>query len=135
MAKKQRILFVVNPISGGKKKKGVEKQVMADLDTTLFDATFAFTAYAGHANELAAQAVADHVDVVVAVGGDGTINEIAAALDGTDTVLGIIPEGSGNGLALYLGIQTNEWAAIRRLNRAEHKIGRASCRERVGKYE
>jgi len=120
MAKKQRVLFVVNPISGGKKKKGVQKRVMADLDTAMFDATFAFTAYVGHANELAAQAVADGVDVVVAVGGDGTINEIAAALNGTETVLGIIPEGSGNGLALYLGIPLNERAAIRRLNRAEH---------------
>jgi len=119
MAKKQRVLFVVNPISGGKKKKGVQKRVMADLDNAVFDATFAFTGYAGHANALAAQAVADGVDVVVAVGGDGTINEIAAALNDTETVLGIIPEGSGNGLALYLGIPLNERAAIRRLNRAE----------------
>lgn len=119
MARKQQVLFVVNPISGGRKKKGFEKRVMADLDTDAFDATFAFTEYAGHANELARQAVADGVDVVVAVGGDGTINEIAAALNGTETVLGIIPEGSGNGLALYLGIPLNERAAIRRLNRSD----------------
>jgi len=119
MARKQRILFVINPISGGKKKKDVEKRVVADLDTALFDAEFAYTAYAGHANELAARAVADGVGVVVAVGGDGTINEIAAALVGSETVLGIIPEGSGNGLALYLGIPLNERAAIRRLNKAE----------------
>ncbi|MEC3880734.1 diacylglycerol/lipid kinase family protein [Parapedobacter sp. 10938] len=119
MTRKQRILFVVNPISGGRKKKSVAKRVMADLDTEVFDATFAFTGYAGHAKDLAAQAVANGVDVVVAVGGDGTINEIAAALNGTETALGIIPEGSGNGLALYLGIPLNERAAIRRLNRAE----------------
>jgi len=122
MARKQRILFVINPISGGKKKKDVEKRVMADLDAALFEAAFAYTAYAGHANELAAHAVADGVDVVVAVGGDGTINEIAAALVGSETVLGIIPEGSGNGLALYLGIPLNERAAIRRLNKAEQII-------------
>src|SRR5690606_18179241 len=85
-----------------------------------FDASFAFTEYAGHANELAGQAVANGIDVVVAVGGDGTINEIAAALNGTETVLGIIPEGSGNGLALYLGIPLNERAAIRRLNRSDY---------------
>lgn len=119
MARKQ-VLFVVNPVSGGRKKKGFEKRVMADLDSTLFDATFAFTEYGGHANELAARAVEDHVDVVVAVGGDGTINEIAAALNGTETVLGIVPEGSGNGLALYLGIPLNERAAIRRLNKGDH---------------
>src|SRR5690606_19978864 len=117
---RKRILFVINPISGGKKKKGFEKRVMADLDSTLFDATFAFTEYGGHAIELAARAVEDHVDVVVAVGGDGTINEIAAALNGTETVLGIVPEGSGNGLALYLGIPLNERAAIRRLNKGDH---------------
>ncbi len=120
MKKKKRVLFVVNPISGGKKKKSFEKRVIADLDLALYDAKFTFTEYAGHANELASQAVADQMDVVVAVGGDGTINEIASALTGTDTVLGIIPEGSGNGLALYLGIPLNERAAIRRLNGFEH---------------
>ncbi len=111
---------MVNPISGGRRKTGFEKRVMAELDTALFDSSFHFTEYAGHANELATQAVADGVDVVVAVGGDGTINEIAAALNGTETVLGIIPEGSGNGLALYLGIPLNERAAIRRLNKIEY---------------
>ncbi|GGG80531.1 hypothetical protein GCM10007415_11230 [Parapedobacter pyrenivorans] len=117
---KKRILFVVNPISGGKKKKGFEKRAIADLDLALYDARFMLTECPGHANELAIQAVAERVDVVVAVGGDGTINEIASALNGTDTALGIIPEGSGNGLALYLGIPLNERAAIRRLNRLEH---------------
>ena len=120
MEMKKRILFVVNPISGGKKKKGFEKRVMADLNLDLYETKFAFTESPGHANELASQAVADQTDVVVAVGGDGTINEIASALNGTDTALGIIPEGSGNGLALYLGIPLNERAAIRRLNRFEH---------------
>lgn len=120
MGMKKRILFVVNPISGGKKKKGFEKRVIADLDSARYDAKFRFTECPGHANELAKHAVADQVDVVVAVGGDGTINEIASALNGTDTALGIIPEGSGNGLALYLGIPLNERAAIRRLNKFEH---------------
>ena len=120
MGMKKRILFVVNPISGGKKKKGFEKRVIADLDSAQYDAKFRFTECPGHANELAKHAVTDQVDVVVAVGGDGTINEIASALNGTDTALGIIPEGSGNGLALYLGIPLNERAAIRRLNKFEH---------------
>lgn len=119
MKKKKRILFIVNPISGGKKKKGFEKRAIEELDTTAYDADFAFTQYANHAYELGVEAVEAGIDVVVAVGGDGTINEIASALNGTDTILGIVPEGSGNGLALYLGIPLNERAAIRRLNRFE----------------
>ncbi|WP_353197390.1 diacylglycerol kinase family protein [Parapedobacter defluvii] len=117
--KKKRVLFVVNPISGGKKKKGFEKRAREGLDMGLYDAQFVFTECAGHANQLGKEAVKDGVDLVVAVGGDGTINEIASALNGTETALGIIPEGSGNGLALYLGIPLNERAAVRRLNRFE----------------
>jgi len=117
--KKKRVLFVVNPISGGKKKKGFEKRAREGLDMDLYDAQFVFTECAGHANQLGKEAVKDGVDLVVAVGGDGTINEIASALNGTETALGIIPEGSGNGLALYLGIPLNERAAVRRLNRFE----------------
>ncbi|MBK1441135.1 YegS/Rv2252/BmrU family lipid kinase [Parapedobacter sp. ISTM3] len=120
MGKRKRILFIINPISGGKKKRGFEKRVMEDLDLALYDPEFVLTGHIGHANELATKAVADDVEVVVAVGGDGTINEIASALNGTDTILGIIPEGSGNGLALYLGIPLNERAAVKRLNRFEH---------------
>ncbi|MGK6350468.1 diacylglycerol/lipid kinase family protein [Parapedobacter sp. DT-150] len=120
MGKRKRILFVVNPISGGKKKKGFEKRVLEDLDLAVYDAEFAVTKHPGHANMLSKQAMKDQVDVVVAVGGDGTINEVASALNGTSTALGIVPEGSGNGLALYLGIPLNERAAVRRLNRFEH---------------
>ncbi|MFC3195999.1 diacylglycerol/lipid kinase family protein [Parapedobacter deserti] len=119
MNRKKRILFIVNPISGGKRKKNFEKRALEDLDLAIYDAQFTFTEYPGHARQLGEQAVTDGVDVVVAVGGDGTINEIASALNGTDTVLGIVPEGSGNGLALYLGIPLNERAAVRRLNRFE----------------
>ena len=119
MKKKKRILFIVNPISGGKKKKGFEKRAIEELDGSAYDADFAFTEYENHAYELGVEAVKSGIDVVVAVGGDGTINEIASALNGTDTVLGIVPEGYGNGLALYLGIPLNERAAIRRLNRLE----------------
>src|SRR5690606_26309031 len=89
------------------------------LDADLYDAQFVFSEYGGHANQLGKKAVKDGFDLVVAVGGDGTINEIASALNGTKTALGIIPEGSGNGLALYLGIPLNERAAVRRLNRFE----------------
>ncbi|MCT1523619.1 diacylglycerol/lipid kinase family protein [Sphingobacterium hotanense] len=114
---KKRILFVVNPVSGGKKKTAFNKQVLEVLDLTRFEPTFKTTNHVNHAYELAIQAIEEKYDAVIAVGGDGTINEIGSALAGTATPLGIIPEGSGNGLALYLGIPMNESAALRRLNR------------------
>lgn len=114
---KKRILFVVNPVSGGKKKTAFNKQVLEVLDLSRFEPTFKTTNHVNHAFELAQQAIDEKYDAVIAVGGDGTINEIGSALAGTDTPLGIIPEGSGNGLALYLGIPMNESAALRRINR------------------
>ncbi|MGH2623912.1 MAG: diacylglycerol/lipid kinase family protein [Sphingobacterium sp.] len=118
MAKK-RILFVINPISGGKKKTTFNKQVLEVLDLNRFDPTFKITDHANHAFELAKQAIEEKYDAVIAVGGDGTINEIGSALVGTQMPLGIIPEGSGNGLALYLGVPMNESAALRRIKRFE----------------
>lgn len=115
--RKKRILFVINPVSGGKKKTAFNKQVLEVLDLNRFDPTFKITNHANHAHELAISAIEEQYDAVVAVGGDGTINEIGTALAGTDMPLGIVPEGSGNGLAYYLGIPMNESAALRRINR------------------
>lgn len=119
MQEQKKILFVVNPISGGKKKTAFNKQVLETLNLQLFSPTFKQTTGPNHAYELGLMAVEDGYDAVVAVGGDGTINELGSALVGTNVPLGIIPEGSGNGLALYLGVPMNETAAIRRLNRFE----------------
>ncbi len=117
MRRRKRILFVINPISGGKKKSAFNKQVLEVLDLEKFDPTFKITDHPNHAFELGTSAIAEGYDAVVAVGGDGTINELGSAILGSDMPLGIIPEGSGNGLALYLGIPLNESAAIRRINR------------------
>lgn len=119
MRKRKRILFVINPISGGKKKSAFNKQVLEVLDLEKFDPTFKITDHPNHAFELGKAAIAEGYDAVVAVGGDGTINELGSAILGSDMPLGIVPEGSGNGLALYLGIPLNESAAIRRINRFE----------------
>ena len=110
-------MFVVNPISGGKKKTAFNKQVLEVLDLSRLEPTFKVTNHANHAYELAKSAIEEKYDAVIAVGGDGTINEIGSALVGSGMPLGIIPEGSGNGLALYLGIPMNESAALRRINR------------------
>ncbi|MDQ1148461.1 diacylglycerol/lipid kinase family protein [Sphingobacterium zeae] len=119
MSERKQILFVINPISGGKHKTSFKKQVLDVLDLQKFDPTFQQTARPNHAYEIGLKAIEEGYDAVIAVGGDGTINELGSALVGSGIPLGIIPEGSGNGLALYLGVPMNEAAAIRRINRFE----------------
>ena len=117
MTEKKRIIFVVNPNSGTQGKKAILKCIDERLDRSIYDYSIVKTEYAGHATQIAANAVREKVDVVVAIGGDGTINEIARSLVHTETVLGIIPCGSGNGLARHLRIPMEPKAAIDVINR------------------
>lgn len=119
MTAKKRIVFVVNPISGTQGKKAILKWIDERIDRALFDYSIVKTQYAGHAVEIAAAAAKDNVDIVVAIGGDGTINEIGRSLVHTNTALGIIPCGSGNGLARHLHIPMDAKAAIDLLNAGE----------------
>ena len=98
---KKKIVFILNPISGTTRKAGVPQQIDAYLDKDKFEYIIVETQRAGHASELAHEAVAKGVDIVVAIGGDGTVNEVARAIVETDTALAIIPCGSGNGLARH----------------------------------
>ncbi|MCJ0741911.1 diacylglycerol/lipid kinase family protein [Pedobacter montanisoli] len=113
---KYNILFVINPISGGKKKDRIPALISKYLDKTKFNATYIFTEKEGHATEIAAEAECKNIAIVVAVGGDGTINEIASSLVNTKVSLGIIPFGSGNGLARFLGIPMTTKGAVKYLN-------------------
>jgi diacylglycerol kinase (ATP) len=90
------------------------------IDPYQFNLHITFTEYAGHATELAKAAASQEYEYVVAVGGDGTMNEVARALVGTDTAMGIIPIGSGNGLARHLGIPIHPLKALKRI--AEEKV-------------
>lgn len=119
---KKNILFIINPISGGKNKRDFPAMAKEHLDMRMYTARFVYTNYPKHALDLARNAAADKIDVVVAVGGDGTINEVGTAILGTDTKMGIIPCGSGNGLARSLGIPLNWKRAVERLN--EFKVRR-----------
>jgi diacylglycerol kinase (ATP) len=103
-SQKKRIMFIINPISGVYKKKNVPEKIARYIDYVQYDYTIRFTQYAGHATLIAQQAVAEGYDVCVAVGGDGSINEVAQSLVGSNTALGIIPYGSGNGFATHLKI-------------------------------
>ncbi|MSU65488.1 MAG: diacylglycerol kinase family lipid kinase [Opitutus sp.] len=92
--------FIINLHAGGAARIGPAVQAFAQQHS----AKVTFTARAGHAGELATQAVADGYALIVAVGGDGTMNEIASSLVGTDAILGLVPCGSGDGLGRHLGI-------------------------------
>ena len=118
MSRKKQILFIVNPISGTQDKEAILKEIEEKIDKDLFEVTISKTQYAGHAFDIATEAVNNKVDFVVAIGGDGTINEIGRALIHTETAMGIIPCGSGNGLARHLHIPMDVSNAINIINEA-----------------
>jgi len=113
---KKQIRFIVNPISGTKSKNNLDQEAQEALDKNLFEHSVVFTKGPRHATELTQQAVSDKVDIVVAVGGDGTVNEVASALIHTDTRLAVVPHGSGNGFAMHLGLGRNPQKALSFLN-------------------
>ncbi|MFQ3575236.1 MAG: diacylglycerol kinase family protein [Cytophagales bacterium] len=118
---KRKLLFVINPISGGKDKKHVPELIKNSIDKKEFETEIYFTQSQGHATEIAQEAVADKFDIIAAVGGDGTVNEISRGIVNTDTALTIIPFGSGNGLARHLGVPMNIKKSIEFINNAKTK--------------
>lgn len=116
MTKQQKILFIINPISGVGRQKVVESAIEKYLDEDKFSFEIAYTEYVNHAFEIANDKKADAIDIIAVVGGDGSVNEVAKALKNSSVCLAIIPTGSGNGLALHLGIPTNVEKAIQSLN-------------------
>lgn len=118
MAKKN-VAFIVNPISGTQDKEDIVRLIPRFLDKDKFDYQIARTDYSGHATTLTKEWVDNGLDAVIAIGGDGTVNEIARALVHTSTALGIIPCGSGNGLARHLHIPMEPAGAIKVVNRFE----------------
>jgi diacylglycerol kinase (ATP) len=111
---KRKALFIINPISGGKKKDGVPDLIKKNLNAETFETIIVFSDSVAHARQIAAEA-ANKFNVIVAVGGDGTVNEVASAITGSNSALGIVPYGSGNGLSRFLGISMNAEDAIRTL--------------------
>jgi YegS/Rv2252/BmrU family lipid kinase len=105
----EKIIFILNPVSGffNFRRRKVEKVVKQYLKQENLCGEIRYSKYAGHTTELVRQAVEERAKAVVVAGGDGSINEAARSLVHTDTALGIIPCGSGNGLANYLKIPSN----------------------------
>lgn len=123
----KNIAFIINPVSGSHEtqnaKKKLPKLIMQTLDSAQWLPNISFTEYAGHATELAYQFSRMGFDAVVAVGGDGTVNEVARGIVRNSqckkTALGIIPMGSGNGFARHLNIPVKPQKALEMLNHSE----------------
>ncbi|MBR6139461.1 MAG: YegS/Rv2252/BmrU family lipid kinase [Prevotella sp.] len=113
----KKITFILNPISGTISKAGVPELIDNTIDKDIYDYQLVFTERAGHATEIAAAEVAKGTDIVVAVGGDGTVNEVGRALVHTNTALAILPCGSGNGLARHLMLPMNLKKSIETINK------------------
>ena len=113
---KKKILFIINPISGVGRQKKVEKAIQKKLDKNKFEFSIAYTNYSGHATNIAKIAIEEGFEIIIAVGGDGSANDIAQSLVNTDIVMGIIPVGSGNGFARHLKIPFNICKAIEVIN-------------------
>ena len=116
---RQNILFLINPKSGVLGKRNLPRLIEENINRDRYDYKIEFTQFAGHASELAAAAADRGVNVVVAVGGDGTVNEVARSLVHTNTALGVLPCGSGNGFARHLGIPLDLKKAVEFINVAE----------------
>ena len=108
----KKALLIINPISGTGKKKGLAERVTSRLALVGINVDTKLTTGPGDATDFARQAIADGYDIVIAAGGDGTVNETAIALCGSDTALGIIPCGSGNGLARHMNIPVDVDEAV-----------------------
>lgn len=108
-----KVQFIINPFSGRNRRRPWLPQAIRDFaGAHLLRASVALTAGPGHATEIARSAVTTGHDVVVAVGGDGTMNEVAQALINTPAALGLVPCGSGNGLALHLRMPRSLYRAL-----------------------
>ncbi len=116
---KKKIVFIMNPISGTGSKASIPQLIDSTLDKNLFDYEIKTTEHAGHASEIASEAKDKGIDIVVAVGGDGTVNEVARAIVHSGTALGILPCGSGNGLARHLMLPMNLKKSIEIINQCE----------------
>ncbi len=107
MSENNKVFFIINKYSGASYRPDVEGRIITACGQLDLECAIEFTQERGHATELARQAVEQNFRTVFAVGGDGTVNEVAQGIVNTRATMGILPKGSGNGLARHLNIPMN----------------------------
>lgn len=124
----KKVLFIINPLSGTNRIKALKNDIEENLDLNSFSYEIVYTEFPKHGTSLASEAANKGFDIIVAVGGDGSVNDVIKGLYGTQAILGIIPMGSGNGLARSLKVPLKEGRAIQLINKlsvCEIDIGKA----------
>lgn len=109
----KRAILIINPVSGTRSKKGLANIVENHLTPAGISLSVGLTKGAGDAFQIAKEAAGNNFSMVITAGGDGTVNEVANALSFTDCALGILPYGSGNGLARSLGVPQDIFQALK----------------------
>ncbi|MEZ4923774.1 MAG: diacylglycerol kinase family protein [Crocinitomicaceae bacterium] len=113
MNSKKNILFLINPISGIGKKGDIPDLIKTHIGSE-HNTEIQYTEHVGHGKEITASRHHEF-DAIIAIGGDGTVNEVASQLINTKCALGVIPAGSGNGLARHLKIPLTAKSALERI--------------------
>ncbi len=114
---KKHLVFIVNPRSGTDRVKAIQSAIDTTLDHTQYSHELQHTKYPKHGIELARDAAKKGAFAVIAVGGDGSVNDVVAGLAGTNTALGIVPRGSGNGMARNMSLPLDDAGCIAIINR------------------
>lgn len=114
---KKKIWFIINPISGIQNKDELPTIIANEIDNLSFEYEIKYTSFKGHGFEIGQEAVKNNIDIVCAVGGDGSVHDVGTALIGTEVKLAILPIGSGNGLARHLKIPLDTVKALRCINK------------------
>ena len=117
---KEKILAIINPVSGNKPKEFIVDLMNKMFDKENIEIKTIYTNYQGEATHIAKEHLLKGYKKFIAVGGDGTVNEVASAIVDTDAVLGIIPFGSGNGLARHLKIPLKPSDALKLIKSGNH---------------
>ncbi len=122
----KKIAFIINPKSGTRSKTQYPQLVQKYFSEPDFETAIYTTKAANDGYNEAKRFVSEGYDAIVAIGGDGTVNEVARALMGTPVALGIVPSGSGNGLALHLKMSLQISSSLKKI-RKQHEVFIDGC--------